>query len=222
MEIRMNSKHSFISDPTNTLSLKKSRFTERLIEENALDQAGFESWIFCQGMLINSPDKWWGDYGRRDYPHEGIDLCLYRDRSQKIRRIDEKTRIPVMHDGVVKAMFKDFLGKTVIIEHENSGSGAERFISVYAHTKLRSDIDVGVIVKAGDIIAALGDTSNSKSNIIPHLHFSFGLPSKAFSYDGFAWNTIRNSEMIRLLDPLAVIDWPYQTLDAGNSFCREL
>ena len=218
----MDPENSFKSDLTKAISLKKARFTEMLIEENALDQSGFECWVFCQGMLFNSLDKWWGDHGQRDYPHEGIDLCLYKDRSQKIHRFDEKTRIPVMHDGVIKAMFKDFLGKTVIIEHENSGSSTARFMSMYAHTKPSSDIDVGVIVKAGDIIATLGDTGNSKSNIIPHLHFSLGLPSKTFSYDGFVWNTIRNPEMIRLLDPLAVIDWPYQALDAGNSFCREL
>ena len=88
-----------------------------IIEKNALDQSGFESWIFCHGMLFNSPDKWWGDHGLRDYPHEGIDLCLYRNRSRKICRIDEKTRIPVMHDGVIKAMFKDYLGQAIIIEH---------------------------------------------------------------------------------------------------------
>jgi hypothetical protein len=35
-------------------------------------------------MLFNSPDKWWGDHGLRDYPHEAIDMCLYRDRVKKI------------------------------------------------------------------------------------------------------------------------------------------
>jgi hypothetical protein len=37
------------SDLTKSMSVKKSRFTEMLIEENALDQSGFESWIFCHG-----------------------------------------------------------------------------------------------------------------------------------------------------------------------------
>ena len=216
----MNSENSLNSNPTKTMSLKISRFTEMLIEENALDQSGFERWIFCQGMLFNSLHKWWGDHGRRDYPHEGIDLCLYKDRSGKIYRIDEKTRIPVMHAGVVKALFKDYLGQAVIIEHENSGSNTGKFISFYAHTKPCSEIEVGVIVKEGDIIANLADTSHSKSKIIPHLHFSLGLPSKSFSYDGFVWNTIRTPEMIILLDPLTVIDWPYEVL--GNSVCREL
>jgi hypothetical protein len=222
IEIIMNSKNLLNSNAIKTLYLKKSRFTEMLIEENALDQTRFERWIFCHGTLFNSLDKWWGDHGLRDYPHEGIDLCLYKDRSSRIHRINEKTRIPVMQDGVVKAIFKDYLGKAVIIEHEHSGSSTGRLISFYAHTNPRPEIEDGVIVKEGDIIATLADTSNSKSNIIPHLHFSLGLPSKAFSYDGFVWNTIRKPEMITLLDPLAVVDWPYQALDAGNPACREL
>jgi murein DD-endopeptidase MepM/ murein hydrolase activator NlpD len=147
---------------------------------------------------------------------------LYLDRSRRIRRLEEKTRIPVMHDGVVKAMFKDYLGKTVVIEHEHCGSDTGVFMSLYAHTNPRSDIDVGVIVKVGDIIATLGDTGNSKSHIIPHLHFSLGQPSKSFSYEGFVWNTMRTPEKITLLDPLAVIDWPYQALDVADPACRQL
>jgi len=65
------------------VDIEKRFFSEMLSEENALDQSRFESWIFCHGMLFNSPDKWWGDHGSRDYPHEGIDLCLYRDRSRR-------------------------------------------------------------------------------------------------------------------------------------------
>jgi murein DD-endopeptidase MepM/ murein hydrolase activator NlpD len=218
----MNSKGLTNSDSPKTVSLNKTRFTRMLIEKNALDKDGFECWIFCQGMLFNSPDKWWGDYGLRDFPHEGIDLCRYLDRSRRIRRLDESTRIPVMHDGVVKAMFKDYLGKTVIIEHQESSSDSGVFLSLYAHTNPRSDIDVGVAVKEGDIIATFGDTTNSKARIIPHLHFSLGLPSKSFSYEGFVWNTIREPKNMILLDSLAVIDWPYQALDAADPACREL
>ena len=218
----MNSKNSLNSDAIKSLYLKKSRFTEMLIEENALDQSEFERWVFCRGMLFNSPDKWWGDLGLRDYPHEGIDLCMFKDRSSRIRRVNEKTRIPVMQDGMVKAIFKDYLGKAVVIEHEHCGSSTGRLLSFYAHINPRAGIEEGVIVKEGDIIATLADTSNSKSNIIPHLHFSLGLPSKVFSYDGFVWNTIRKPEMMTLLDPLAVIDWPYEALEADNPACRGL
>jgi murein DD-endopeptidase MepM/ murein hydrolase activator NlpD len=210
------------SDLTKSMSVKKFRFTEMLIEENNLDQSGFESWIFCNGMLFNSPDKWWGDYGRRDYPHEGVDLCLYRDRSGGIDHIDEKTRIPVMQNGVIKAISEDYLGQAIIIEHESIESNLGRFISFYAHTKPHADLEVGMMVREGDIIATIADTNHSKAHIIPHLHFSLGRPSESFSYDEYLWSAIRKPEKIILLDPLSVIDWPYQALDAGERVCREL
>jgi hypothetical protein len=222
VEIAMSAKNTSDLDPTKKVSINKSRFTEMLIHANALDQSGIESWIFCNGMLFNSPDKWWGNHGLRDYPHEGVDLCLYRDRSRKICRIDEKTRIPVMQRGMIKAIFQDYLGQAIVIEHESMGSNPGRFLSFYAHTTPHASLKVGMIVNAGDIIATLADTSHSKAQILPHLHFSLGRPSKSFSYDGFAWNAIRKPENIILLDPLPVIDWPYQALDAGDRVCRKL
>ena len=127
-----------------------------------------------------------------------------------------------MHDGVVKAIFKDYLGQSVVLEHKNANNNIEKFISMYAHTNPRSGIEIGSVLQEGDIIATFGDTRNSKSRIIPHLHFSLGKPSDSFSYEGFVWNTIRTPEMITLLDPLAIIDWPYQALDSEDAACREL
>ena len=219
-ETIMDSTNSPDFSATKALALKTCRFTEMLIIENALNQNGFDRWIFCHGMQFNSPDKWWGDYGKRDYPHEGIDLCLYQSRFQKMLRLDHNTRIPAMHDGVIRAMFKDYLGQAVIIEHERSKVDTGKFITMYAHTQPLSEIEVGTIVKEGDIIGTIADTGNSKSSILPHLHFSIGLPSSDFSYEGFIWNMVRNPEMIILLDPLPVIDWPYQALDAENPVCR--
>lgn len=216
----MNSRDSTASRLAKTIALKKTCFTEMLIEANALDQSGFESWIFCNGMMFNSSDKWWGDFGLRDFPHEGIDLCLYRDGSRKVRRLDEKTRIPVMHDGVVRAMFKDYLGQAIIIEHEESHDESRRFISMYAHTSPRDEIEVGVTVAEGDIIATIAGTGHSKANILPHLHFSIGLPSESFSFEGMVWNIVRNPKMMTLLDPQPVIDYPHQALDADNPDCR--
>ena len=203
-------------------NLKRSRFTEMLIEENAIGREGVECWIFCHGMLFNSPDKWWGDRGLRDFPHEGIDLCLYRDASGRRCRLDENTRIPVMHDGVVRAVFKDYLGRALIIEHEATGPDTDRFLTMYAHTAPLAGIDAGVSVKEGDIIATLADTRHSKAGILPHLHFSIGVPVSAFSYEGFVWNVVRRPERITLQDPLPVIDRPYQILDAGHTACLDL
>jgi hypothetical protein len=79
-----------------------------------------------------------------------------------------------------------------------------------------------MIVDEGDIIATLADTRHSKAQIIPHLHLSLGRPAKSLSYEGFVWNTVRKPEEIILLDPLSVIDWPYQVLGANESFCHAL
>ncbi len=209
-------------ESVNSPAIPEGRFTEMLIEENGLKPDEFKSWTFCQGMLFKSPDKWWGDHGLRDFPHEGIDLCLYEDASRVIRQLDEKTRIPVMHDGTIKALFKDYLGQAVIIEHETFAGLTGRFISVYAHTRPLPGIEVGEIVKAGDIIATIADTRHSKANILPHLHFSLGIPSSRLVYEGFVWNVMRDPEMVMLLDPLVVIDRPHHMLNAASPECREI
>ena len=160
-----------------TVSLKKTRFTEMLIEANGLDPDDFQSWLFCPGMRFDSPDKWWGDLGRRDFPHEGIDFCLYRDGSGRVRRLDHDTRIPVMHDGVVRSVFADYLGQAVVIEHEKTQTEIGTLISIYAHTRPLNHIKPGVFAKQGDIIATIADTSRSKAKILPHLHVTLGHPS---------------------------------------------
>jgi murein DD-endopeptidase MepM/ murein hydrolase activator NlpD len=199
--------------------MDKTRFTEMLIEANSIHPNDFQSWVFCPGMLFNSADKWWGDRGRRDFPHEGIDFCLYEDRSGQILRIDEKTCIPVMQEGVVRAMFTDYLGQAVIIEHEHPRSETGTFLSAYAHTKPYAGIQPGIIVKEGDVIATIADTRQSKANILPHLHLTLGLPTPNLVYDPFVWNMMRDPELIVLLNPIGLIDWPAKVLDAHN-YCR--
>ncbi len=191
----------------------QTRFTEFIIRENDLAKSGFDQWVFQPGMLFNSPDKWWGDRGKRDTPHEGLDLCLYRVTSGRIFCIDENTRIPVMYDGVIVAIVNDFLGKSVIVEHELSDSGSPRFCSIYGHTKPPVDLQIGKSVKKGDIFATLANSSRSKSGIRPHLHISLGWTAKFISYDRFDWETIGTWDMLTLLDPLDVLDRPYQVLE---------
>ena len=140
-----------------------------LIEANDLDINDFQSWVFFPEMLFNSPDKWWGDLGQRDFPHEGIDFCFYRDDSGRIVRLDQKTRLPAMHNGIVRSMFTDYLGQAVIIEHDDAPSQDGTLVSIYAHTKPFDHIRPGCPVAEGDIIASIADTSRSKASIFPHL-----------------------------------------------------
>jgi murein DD-endopeptidase MepM/ murein hydrolase activator NlpD len=208
--------------PEKKIFPQKTRFTTLLMEANGLDPDGFESWLFCPGMRFGSLQKWWGDQGQRDFPHEGIDFCLYRDGSQRIHRLDDRTRIPAMHSGVVRAMFTDYLGQAIIIEHQHMALENRHCMSVYAHTTPGSDIRVGKILKTGDIVATIADTRRSKANILPHLHFSLGIPAPDFSYEPFVWNLMRDPDRITLLDPTGVIERPWETLDAGDAVCNGL
>lgn len=192
--------------------IAKTRFTARLIKVNGFDPDDFKCWVFSPGMLFDAPDKWWGDYGRRDFPHEGIDFCLYRDAADNLRRLDESARIPVMHDGRVRALFTDYLGQAVVIEHDRIAAIPEKAISIYAHTKPLDGILPGVKVGEGDIIAHIAGTGHSKTNILPHLHFSFGRPSPDIVYEPFVWNQMRDPSRVTLKNPQGLVDWPCEVL----------
>ncbi len=194
------------------MQLPKAPFTELLIEANHIDPDNFRNWIFRKEMLFGDRGKWWGDFGQRDFPHEGIDLCLYADRSGRICHLDDQTRIPVMHDGVVRAVFKDYLGQAVIFEHSSEQDRHARFLSAYAHTAPLKGIHPGAAVKSGDIIATIADTSTSKAKILPHLHLSFGMPTPKLVYEGFVWNVMRDPDLLTLCDPLKIIDWPHKEI----------
>jgi hypothetical protein len=198
-------------------SLKKTRFTEYFIQANASGEDGFKEWIFCPGMLFNALDKWWGDQGKRDKPHEGLDLCLYRDRRDRMHRLDEKTKIPVIYDGTVVGIVNDFLGKSVIIEHGLTDSDKNRFCTIYGHINPHKGLHVGRIVKEGDIIATLADLCNSKVKTLSHLHISIGWASKFISYDKLDWETIGAPNTLTLVDPLYVIGSHYCTLNRKYS-----
>lgn len=190
----------------------QTRFTEFLIRENDLTKDGIDRWIFHPGMLFQSPDKWWGDRGKRNRLHEGLDLCLCRIPGGRIRCLDGKTRIPVLDDGLVVAIVNDFLGKSVMVEHQYDDGDSLGFCSIYGHTDPPGDLQIGKFLNKGDILATIADSSESKSGIQPHLHISVGLTDKFMAYEQFDWETIGSWDMLTLLDPLHALDRPYQVV----------
>ncbi|MDY6792294.1 MAG: peptidoglycan DD-metalloendopeptidase family protein [Thermodesulfobacteriota bacterium] len=163
-------------------------------------------------MLFNASDKWWDDQGKRNKPHQGLDVCLYRDRLGMIHRLGEKTKIPVSYDGTVVGMFHDFIGKSVIIEHGFTDSDNNRFCTIYGHTNPHRGLHVGRIVKEGDIIVSLADWNNSKAKTLSHLHISVGWASKYISYDTLDWETIGDPNTFTLMDPLCILGSHYRVL----------
>ena len=201
----------------NLLPPQPTGFTQMLIGANGLDPVDFDGWIFDPGMLFGSLDKWWGDRGQRDFPHEGIDIGLYQNRARQVLLLGPQTRIPVMYTGVVRALFQDYLGQAVIVEHPSMGGAPKTFLSVYAHTRPLAGLQVGTTLKRGDILATIADTRKSKAKILPHLHFSLGIPAAHLDYEQFVWNIMRDPEQVVLLNPLARIDWSYRLQPAPRN-----
>lgn len=193
-------------------------YTEMLVEANHPRLSDFQCWAFCPGMRFGSPDKWWGDFGQRDFPHEGVDFCLYEDSAGRLIRIGAPTRIPVMADGIIRAVFRDYLGQAVIVEHGASEGGAGSFLSVYAHTRPAEGMAPGRVVRQGTVIATIADTRQAKARILPHLHLSMGRPSPDLAYENFVWNIMRDPAQVLLLDPRDSIAGPWREL--ARAHCR--
>ena len=145
------------------------------------------------------------------------DLLAYLDGQGIVRRLDERTRIPAMYDGVVVRTCDDFLGRSIVMEHPLPAGGV--IYSMYGHTVPRSGLQVGQVVRAGDVVAHLADATRSRTGVLPHLHVSLGWAPRALAPDRFAWETI--AETLTLLDPLQALDGPTRLVEPA-SVCREL
>ena len=210
----------------------RTRFTAHLIRENGLgggfaareatcfaarEATCFAAWLFCPGMAFGAKARWWGDWGARDQPHVGLDLCLYQDRRGNVRRLDEATRVPAMYDGVVVHTCEDFLGRSIVMEHGLAEGGA--FYSLYGHTVPLPGLQVGQAVRAGQVVARLSDATRSRTGVLPHLHVSLGRAPRTLAPERFAWETV--AETLTLLDPLPLLDGPTRVVEPAAA-CREL
>jgi hypothetical protein len=96
----------------------KACFTDAFFKANHFGAGGFTAWVFHPNMLFGAKQNWWGPKRPRPRPHEGIDLCLFRDGLDGIVLIGEGTRVPAMYDGVVAKIMPDFLGESIVLEHK--------------------------------------------------------------------------------------------------------
>ena len=182
---------------------EKSGFTEHFIRANGLGKNDFEEWLLCSGMLFKAPDKWWGIPGKRNKPHEGLDLGFYRNQKKEIIGFDDSTRIPTIYSGVIVGIFNDFLGKSIFIKHEISSADDGTLFTIFGHVNPEKEIYPGMRVEEGEIIASIA--SSGKSRMSPHLHISIGWAKKEITDKFLDWKVISSSEMLKLIDPLEII-----------------
>ena len=184
------------------ISLPATTFSERLVQENGLAARGLARWAFVPGMNFGSTVKWWGGGGQRAQPHEGVDLCLYKDRQGKLCRLYEGARLPAMVGGTVVRLCDDFLGRSVMVERDLPGQG--KLYVMYGHTAPRPDLEVGQSVQEGEVVALLAPLPSSRTSILPHLHVSLGWSPDAVPADQLEWERI--PDVLTLLDPVQVLD----------------
>ena len=184
-------------------------FHKRLASLNNLDNIGFKEWVFHPAMLFGSHYKWWGDLGKRQHPHEGLDLCLYRTKQGHINYLTKETKIPVIFEGQVMKVSHDFLGKSVFVGHDAYASNGSQLYTIYSHIKPGNHIRPGERLSEGDIIGVIADTRNSGAGIPHHLHISVAWISNSVHLPELGWQALNDANNVVLLDPLAVIECPF-------------
>lgn len=183
----------------------QSKFMEFMVEHNRPRMAGFKSWVFHPGMLFQALGKWWGDQGPRAVPHEGLDLYSFEIVGGRVKTVDQQTQIPAAFAGQVVKIDRDFLGKSIYINHAITTAGGRQFLSAVGHTVPRDGLKTGQQVAAGEIIAAVSGFPGRKSNLPPHVHLTFAWVPKDFRVDQLTWKNLGHDPGITLIDPLTVI-----------------
>ncbi|MBW2654603.1 MAG: M23 family metallopeptidase [Deltaproteobacteria bacterium] len=159
-------------------------------------------WLFHCGMLFLSKDKWWGDFKFRHSAHEGIDITYYRIRPDKLHNFDNSIRVPAMENGIILNICNDFLGQTLVVEHENSLLFNRRLLFAYAHIIPEKNLKIGQVVKKGQVIATVCDTYKNPQ-LPPHLHFSCFEVLKKIPPEHLDWNLFFSDNLdVNLLHPI--------------------
>lgn len=193
------------------MSIRKSNFSALLISSNGLDRYGFYQWAFYPGMLFQSEAKWWGDWGVRKRPHEGLDICLYQGTDGIVHSLDPTVNIPVLYDGTVVRLIDDYIGKTVVVLHDMYDTKKNQLCSIYGHTDPRNTIETATPVGEGEIIATICDAGAQGAQMSSHLHLTIAWVPQSYDCHQLNWDTLHHSEVM-LTNPMEFIESNYTIL----------
>jgi hypothetical protein len=169
---------------------------------------GFKEWVFQPSMLFGSTLKWWGDRGKREKLHEGLDLLTYRTGRNTINHVDEKTIVPVIYRGTVVKIIKDFLGESVFVSHGLFNEFGQQLYTIYGHIKPGSKTVIGETLEETDIIGAVAP-AKKHAGTAPHIHISIAWISKEVLPEELDWDMINDNSRVTFLDPLTKVTIPY-------------
>ena len=187
------------------------RYLDRIASVNGLspDTGGTGDtgidWLFYPGMLQDSPDKWWADFGRRHAVHEGIDICFYRDNNQ-IAALPPGSRVPAMFDGTLLNVADDLLGRTMVISYTPpgfplSGFGGKNLVMVYSHLDVDRDLVPGTGISRDRIIGRTFDTRTKKSKLLSHIHLSCMIVPET-PHEDLNWSLFPDRKQVEYINPV--------------------
>jgi hypothetical protein len=184
-----------------------------LLSANGLTQQGFKEWVFHPGMLFGSGQEWWGAAGDRAAPHEGLDLCLFKDGSSATRQVRAGTKIPAAFAGTIVNLCDDFLGKSVFIRHDAIANAGRHLFTIFGHTQPVQYLCRSAKVAGGETIATIADAGGRNSGVPSHLHISTAWIFDNVSPAALGWETIGKERGITLVDPLSILELPHSIAD---------
>lgn len=194
------------------MHLKPAPFLERLVEANGLHEKHFHTWVFHPGMLFHSMLKWWGSGGERPTPHEGIDICYYRNRAGALQQLGAAAMIPVMYAGEVVQVVDDHLGRTIIVRHQLDDGKDKRLHTFYGHAAELTSVRIGSLVAANQIIATLSDARQKNRALASHLHLTAAWVPQGHPPSQLNWKRLQGSAVV-LVDPLMLLQCSYELLE---------
>jgi hypothetical protein len=149
----------------------------------------------------------------RDRPHEGVDLCFFKDREGSIHHVpDAPFGIPVLYDGTVVNVVEDYIGTSLFVLHNICDAKGNQLFTIYAHIDPSAGMRSGVAVKEGNIIATIADARKKKAKMSSHLHLSLAWIAPSYPRERLDWKSLDEHDTALLVDPLPVIDCTYTVL----------
>lgn len=172
------------------------------LNRSRLDQ--FCHWLFHPGMLPQASQQWWGKQKLRPTPHEGLDICWFRDKAGCQRSLPPATRIPAPFPGRVVQVSADFLGQSIFLIHKGLVTDDWCLLTAFGHTTPLPGVAADTPVQEGDSIATLAHPAGQKTLVKPHLHLTVAIVPADSSPSDFSWAKLNACKAILLLNPLVV------------------
>ncbi len=189
-------------------------FFAYLLAANRPRLEGFCHWLFHPGMLFRASRQWWGQQKTRPTPHEGLDICWFRDRHGCHRALPASTLIPAPFPGRVVAIRPDFLGQSLFLVHPALGTAGREVLTALGHTQPLPGVEVGTTVQAGDNLATLAAPASRAASVPPHLHLTVAVLPADYPLSDLTWKKLSANPLFQLWDPLIVFPTTFARVES--------